>query len=145
MKFNAKKLLALPMAIVALPIVAQQPDISGFDCADEVLEIVHLLGRGETPAQFVPADVQTELNRQHQGSELKSIRCTDAPELKASTAVEEGTEKQILTSLSMTFPVEATVSINGQTVSLKIDQQYLAENLDQAEGRKVTQKFIVKQ
>ncbi|GGD57676.1 hypothetical protein [Lacimicrobium alkaliphilum] len=120
------------------------PEVTGFDCADAIQNVIPLLGRGEDAASFVAIDVETELKRQHKSSELQSISCTAEPEIKAATLNDENSGEAVLSRLSVTFPLEVSVSAGKQTMDMVVDHQYLAENLETTDQRKVTQKFIVK-
>ncbi|MBN7820430.1 hypothetical protein [Bowmanella yangjiangensis] len=145
MKYQANvALLVLTVSWSSWAAPQTAPLITGFECADEVKEIIHLIGRGDDPKQFIAQDVQTELSRQQPGSVLTKLHCEGSPELKAATSVDYTSGEKVLSRLSVSFPVQVSVEVNGETVEMAVDQLYLAENLDQTEGRKVTQKFIVK-
>ncbi|ALS99263.1 hypothetical protein [Lacimicrobium alkaliphilum] len=122
----------------------QIPQINGFDCADAIQNVIPLLGRGELVETFVPLDVENELKRQHKSSVLQSINCTAEPEIKGATIKDKESGEAVLSRLSVTFPLEISVAAGKQTMDMVVHQQYLAENLETTDQRKVTQKFIVK-
>jgi hypothetical protein len=123
-------------------------EANGFECADSALHVMALLGRGPDFPKFLINDVETELNRQNKGSRLVSIKCTGEPELKAgSVALENDESKAVLSKLSLTIPLEIEVKHSSgvkNVMHLKVDQNYLVENLDKDDQAKVTQNFIVK-
>ena len=126
----------------------KQVEVSGFDCAQDALHVMDLLGRGPDFPGFVIADVETELDRQNKGSQLLSISCTGEPQLKASqVAVPEDSSKVMLSALSMSFPLNISVTHESNTnnvMHLVVEQNYFVENLDKDNQAKVTQNFIVK-
>ena len=126
----------------------KQVEVSGFDCAKDALHVMDLLGRGPDFPGFVIADVETELDRQEEGSQLLSISCTGEPQLEAGQIpAPEDKSKNILSSLSMSFPLNISVINDGDThnvMYLTVVQNYLVENLDKDNQVKVTQNFIVK-
>jgi hypothetical protein len=123
------------------------PEITGFDCAKEVQQMIGLIGRGDNFPQFLATDIETELNRQHADSKLLKMECIGEPVLKAATVpiVQDGKTKQAISSLSITFPLEIIVNGGKTSIIMQVDQNYLVENFDSPENRKVTQNFIVKQ
>jgi hypothetical protein len=112
------------------------------------LHVIDLLGRGPDFPSFVIADVEKELDRQNQGSQLLSISCTGEPQLKAShVPAPEDNSKAIISTLSMSFPLSISVSHKSNVdnvMHLTVEQNYLVDNLDKDNQAKVTQNFIVK-
>ncbi|GGO63630.1 hypothetical protein [Bowmanella pacifica] len=144
------KYIALLAALLAAsPLYAAKQPINnkiqtlGFSCADTVVDVIPLLGRGEDAEHFVAQDIQTELERQHKGSVLTQVECLGEPELKASV-IKDNAGNEVLSKMSIAFPVAIQVNVNKQTIEMQVDQTYLAENLEKAEGKKVTQHFVVK-
>ncbi|WP_438864986.1 hypothetical protein [Neptunicella sp.] len=130
-----------------LPATEQaKPEITGFDCAKEVESMIGLIGRGNDFPQFLATDITTELNRQHAGSTLLKMTCIGEPQLKAETTpvIVDNQEKQALKTLSLTFPLEITVKGGKRPMTMEVEQNYLVENFDEPEKRKLTQNFIVK-
>lgn len=119
--------------------------ISGFECANNSLNAIDLLGRGLEFPGFIVQDVANELIRQQAGSVLLSVRCIGEPELKAASLPDpENPGKSMLSKLSMSFPLDIQVQANKQTkMQLEVKQSYLAENLETDKQRKVTQHFAV--
>jgi len=126
----------------------KEVDASGFECAESALHIMELLGRGPDFPGFLISDVETELSRQHKGSQLVSISCTGEPVLKAgSIPLENDDSKTVLSRLSLTLPLEIVVTHNSDVenfMHLVVEQNYFVENLDKDNQAKVTQNFIVK-
>lgn len=122
------------------------PLLVGFECASELMDSIGLLGRGTDFPAFLGRDVSTELNRQDTRSHLVSVECVGEPELKAGSIpiVENGAEKNVLSSLSVTFPLQLKVKNGKSEFMLKVEQSYMVENMDQPGQQKVTQNFIVK-
>jgi hypothetical protein len=121
------------------------PQLSGFECASELLKSIDLLGRGSDFPAFLVRDVSTELKRQDNRSHLISVECVAEPTLKASSKplVVNGKEQNVLTKLSMTFPLQLKVKNGKSEMMLNVDQNYMVENMDQPGQQKVTQNFIV--
>jgi hypothetical protein len=121
------------------------PLLVGFECANELMDSIGLLGRGTDFPAFLGRDVSTELKRQDTRSHLVSVECVGEPELKASSTpiVESGVEQNVLSSLSVTFPLQLKIKNGKSDISLNVDQNYMVENMDQPGQQKVTQNFIV--
>lgn len=121
-------------------------EINGFECAKEVESMVGLIGRGDNFPQFLATDIATELNRQHAGSTLLKMECTGEPQLKAETipVTINNEEKQAIKTLSLSFPLKITVKGGKRPMTMEVEQNYLVENFDEPEKRKLTQNFIVK-
>lgn len=123
----------------------QRIAVSGFDCANDSLNVIPLLGRGTNFPQFIVADVETELERQNKGSQLISISCTGKATLEASQVpMPNEPDKSMISGLSMTFPIELEVTNEGGTITLTIEQNYSVEGLDSDDIPRVTQNFVVK-
>lgn len=123
----------------------KQIQISGFDCANDSLNVIPLLGRGTNFPAFIIADVEKELERQSKGSQLLSISCVGEPKLEASQVpVPNEPDKGMLAGLSMTFPLTLELTNGGGHMSLSIEQNYSVEGLDTDEIPHLTQNFIVK-
>ncbi|WP_416305725.1 hypothetical protein [Neptunicella sp. SCSIO 80796] len=131
----------------SMPLPPSVPEIAGFDCAKEVQQMIGLIGRGDNFPQFLATDIETELNRQHAGSKLLKMECIGEPQLKAETKPVKvnNEEKQAITTLSLSVPLEITVKGGKTPMTIKIEQNYLVENFDSPESRKLTQNFIVKE
>jgi hypothetical protein len=122
------------------------PQLMGFECANEIIDSIGLLGRGTDFPAFLVTDVSKELNRQYDRSQLISVECIGEPELKAGSKpiLENGTQQDVLTKLSVTFPLQLRVKNGISVITLKVDQNYMVENMDQPGQQQVTQNFIVK-
>jgi hypothetical protein len=122
------------------------PQLVGFECAKTLKESIGLLGRGTDFPAFLATDVDTELKRQDKRSQLISVECLSEPELRATSnkIIENGIEQNVLTVLSVTFPLLVKVKNGKSRISLKVEQNYLIENLHLPNQQKVTQNFIVK-
>ena len=102
-------------------------------------------GRGKDYRSFVVADIEKSLYEQQPGSQLLKIECTGEPELLTGALPQNDDEnKAIITKLSVTFPLKATVNLSGAVWVLNIDQNYYAVNLNKPAERKLTQNFTVK-
>lgn len=118
----------------------------GFECAEESLSVLPLLGRGTEFPKFLLADVETELKRQAPTSELLKATCTAPPEVLAQVLEEQNgkpVEGQVLTKLRIEFYLDLSVYTGNEVVPLTIEHVYFVENLETTDQRKVTQKFIV--
>ncbi|MGS2719897.1 hypothetical protein [Paraglaciecola aestuariivivens] len=120
--------------------------LSGFECADELLASIAILGRGDDFPNFLAQDVETELKRQSKTSKLLALTCTGEPVIQMASAevLDQGEQKQVLSTLSVTFPLNAQVKNGKQKIELNLEQNYLVENLDKPGQQKVTKNFIVK-
>ncbi|NCP65639.1 MAG: hypothetical protein GW763_06185 [Paraglaciecola sp.] len=134
-----------------LPISADEQSeikISGFECANDIMHIIPLLGRGPDFPDFIVKDIEKELDRQKKGSYLKKVECTGNPEIKVTTlAQESNAEMTELSSISVSFPVSLIVSQRNNrdfSMPLNVEQNYFVEHLDDPSKTKVTQNFIVK-
>lgn len=120
-------------------------DVSGFECADESLQALPYLGRGDDFPNFLIADVNEELKRQQASSILVSIKCTGIPELKAATSDTTGKDsKKLLSTLSMTFPLDLEIKNGTDVTKLTVAINYFVEHLDTSTANTVTKNFIVK-
>ena len=120
------------------------PVAEGFECAENAKSAIPLLGRGDDFPAFLLQDVERELKRQHASSVLKKATCASAPEVHATTMpVEGGTE--VLSKLQVIFPmhIEVEAGKDKRIIKLHIQHQYVAENLETTDKRKVTQTFAV--
>ena len=118
--------------------------VKGFECANELLPSIELLGRGSDFPSFVVEDVATELKRQHSQSNLVAIECIGEPRVEvASKPVEGNATQSVLKELSVTFPLKVDVQANNEEISLFVDHKYHVENMDTPTEKKVTQNFIV--
>ncbi|ABG41743.1 hypothetical protein Patl_3237 [Paraglaciecola sp. T6c] len=124
-------------------------EASGFECAEEALHVMDVLGRGPKFPEFLIKDVEIELNRQNKGAHLVSISCVGKPELMARNVADSqnNSGQSVLSALSVSFPLHLEVQNREgvkNTTSLDIEQNYLVENLDTGNLPTVTQNFIVK-
>jgi hypothetical protein len=123
-------------------------EVIGFECADSALHVMEMLGRGPNFPDFLISDVEIELERQNKGSQLVSITCTAEPELMAGSVTLQGnSSKSIVSRLSLSVPLEITVSHSSDAanlIQLSVEQNYFVENLDKDNQAQVTQNFIVK-
>jgi hypothetical protein len=155
-----KVLVAIALGLIRMPALAEEPDLpaqligenhtylsSGFECANETLSILPLLGRGNDFPQFLLTDVENELIRQVPESKLVSANCTAPPEVQASTLASESGElkdsPKVLSKLKVIFYLDLVVHTGVSELPLTIEHVYFAENLDTIEKRKLTQKFVV--
>jgi hypothetical protein len=124
-------------------------EASGFECAEDAMHVMDVLGRGPKFPEFLIKDVETELNRQNKGAHLVSISCVGEPKLMASNVADSqnSSGQSVLSALSVSFPLHLEVQ-NRQgaknTTSLDIEQNYLVENMDKGTLPTVTQNFVVK-
>jgi hypothetical protein len=120
-------------------------EISGFECADKSLSMLGYLGRGTHFPEFLITDVETELKRQHAASQLVKVECTGEPEiLSNSLPIAGDPSKNLLSTLSMTFPLNVQVRNAGTIMDLKVDQNYTVEGMDGESGPILTQNFVIK-
>ncbi|MBC3764946.1 hypothetical protein [Neptunicella marina] len=121
--------------------------MNGFECANEVLDVVGLLGRGDDFPQFLASDIEAELKRQDNNSILGYVKCVGKPELKAATkqSMVNGEYQNIITKFSLTFPLKLKVKNGKKTLFINVSQNYVVNNFDQPDKRTVTQNFIVEQ
>lgn len=118
----------------------QTVQINGFDCANEVLDVLPVLGRGNQFPLFLLRDIQTELERQHSQSKLLAATCQNPPEMLGATTQDA---EQQLTKLNITFDLLIKVDTGVGVQELDIKHAYFAENLQTEGQQKVTQRFIV--
>lgn len=120
-------------------------EASGFECAESVMHIMEILGRGPDFPDFLIGDVETELNRQNKGAHLLNIKCVGEPTLMANNnAVNSDNSQKVLATLSLTFPLHVEVKNGNNIMALEVDQNYTVEGLDTGTLPHVTQNFIVK-
>jgi hypothetical protein len=152
-----KKLLMATIMSIACNLHAETVDsihkgksitISSLNCADTIMNVIPMLGRGPDFPQFLVADVETELDRQQKGSQLLSLECLAEPKIKASSVpLMDDPTKSILIRLSVSFPLKLVVgnkSDKKMAMELSVNQNYFVENINTPEKTKVTQNFIVK-
>ncbi len=119
-------------------------EVVGFDCADERMHMIDWLGLGTNYRSFVISDVEEALYAQKPDSQLLKIECITTPEMLTAVLPNEGdVSKAVLTKFSAIFPLKATVRFSGEIWILTIDQNYLAEDMEIPEGKKLTKKFTV--
>lgn len=154
-KYNILGLVVASALSFATPCLAADKDagekpnnplLVGFECASELKDSIGLLGRGTDFPAFLARDVSTELKRQDTRSHLVSVECVGEPEIKAGSipVVDNGKEQNVLSSLSVTFPLNIKLKNGTTDITLEVDQNYYIENLDKPDQQKTTQNFIVK-
>lgn len=118
---------------------------SGFECADELTQIIPLLGRGSNFPEFLFDDVNSELKRQNKKARLIKLTCNGEPKLQGKTNKQnvDGSEQTSLSSMTAIFPLTAIVKEPKKTVTLIINHIYKVENMNSPEPKKVTQTFQV--
>ena len=139
----------LPKSIFAQQIdEAMVPSAIGFECAQEAMNVIPLLGRGDNFPDWLLRDIDTELKRQASTSQLLKATCTAAPKVSAAVLPnDENDTKQgnVLSQLRIEFYLDLIVNTGNRDIPLKIEQVYLANHLETIEKRTVTQKFVVVQ
>jgi hypothetical protein len=120
-------------------------EVVGFECAEKSLSMLGYLGRGTQFPEFLIVDIDKELKRQDSRSELLKVECTGEPELKAASVPVEGDpSKNMLSSLSMTFPVNVEVRNGNTIINLKVEHNYSVQGLHDSDVPKLNQNFVVK-
>ncbi|MBO1254148.1 hypothetical protein J3L16_00455 [Alteromonas sp. 5E99-2] len=117
----------------------------GFECADAIVNVIPMLGRGNNFPEFLINDVETELKRQNKHAEVTSLTCDGKPELKGTTkpVTINGETKSSLSSFTATFPLTVLVKEPKRTVTLKVNHIYFVDGMDSGTPQKVTQTFQV--
>ncbi|NVK55264.1 MAG: hypothetical protein HWE26_06590 [Alteromonadaceae bacterium] len=141
-------LLLFSSKSTALETTIQTPapvKITGLSCAEPAQSFIPLLGRGSDLEMFLTKDLQQELVRQEEHSELLSLVCTDKAIVKgASIDVQENGEIiQALSKLLITFPLTLKVKNRTSLIILDVKLHYLTENLESVEERTTELTFEV--
>jgi hypothetical protein len=124
----------------------ETPSAIGFECANEAMNVIPLLGRGDDFPAWLLKDIETELKRQASTSQLVQATCTAPPEILAAVLPKDENDPNqgdVLSQLRIEFYVDLIVNTGQSVIPLKIEQVYLANNLETMENRKVIQRFVV--
>ena len=124
---------------------AQNVDFSGFECANNALPIIPLLGRGDDFPNFVALDIAASLKKQSKRAQVVAIECTADVQQQVFTQnrIINGKEQGVITGLEVIIPLTIVVENDKQTTKLAIEQIYKTTNLEQPEARKTVQTFKV--
>lgn len=111
---------------------------SGFECAEGVMAILPILGRGTDFPHFILRDIEKALKRQSKHAKLVKAKCRDEVKHKIDTKKLEvnNQEQEVLTQLEVIIPITILVDDGPQTTELNVEQVYISNNLEQPDARK---------
>lgn len=104
----------------------------GFDIAEQDLEMIKWLRKGDEVAQFVIGDVENELYAQDSASQLLSVHCLRKPEFQTKALKKHPNDSQVIVSqFKAMFPLLVEVRSSGGAVwKLEIEHSYHASNME---------------
>jgi hypothetical protein len=104
----------------------------GFDIADQDLEMIKWLRKGDEVAKFVIGDVENELYDQDSTSQLLSVHCLRKPEFKTKALKKHPNDSQVIVAqFKAMFPLLVEVrSSDGVVWKLEVEHSYHASNME---------------
>ena len=115
---------------------------TNFACLDDILDLVPALGQGDKPEAFIPRDIENALKLQRADSELIVWSCT--ANAKATAVAKKVDGQDVLTTITINIPMSIVVKTANREIPLVIEQEYVVENLETLDRRKVENRLIVK-
>ncbi len=101
------------------------------------------LGLGDDIASFVSQDVSEELIRQQPGSRLIQLHLCAEPVVETRALKNEDTSLATVTAFKADFPLQARVTMGGQSWLLDVNAIYRMEGMAAQETRQLTFDFNV--
>ncbi|GBL04181.1 hypothetical protein [Glaciecola sp. KUL10] len=122
-------------------------EVTGFECANELLPSIHILGRGTNFPDFLTEDVSTEIIRQDYESIVKRISCLNEPTAEAkfvdAAVTNEAESGKALDAVTVNFPLGMVVYNGEEDWMMRVDFAYIVEGLVSAERPTVKKRFKV--